>query len=228
MLRLNYESKPIQGIYNPLITCCFCPGDRIFVAAYHRIKSVQCHFLWDMNTNTVDGGIVTVDFPLGPGKGSVTQRNFPIKSFYSGTTEEVYTFYRQGFVFTMDLSSKAMTSDGYRYQHLKKFVQDDSELGPMYLIFDRAMVTQSSGSILFFKKNLENRWERYTKLGGKRGQLYFIKGNDRFQITTDERIYFYLIDKETLEPSLENVMFNYMNCAQMMFGTSARFAVTFK
>lgn len=27
LLRLNYESTPIPGIYNPLITCCFCADD---------------------------------------------------------------------------------------------------------------------------------------------------------------------------------------------------------
>ena len=50
----------------------------------------------------------------------------------------------------------------------------------------------------------------------------------RIQITTDEKIFFYLIDKETLLPKLENVMFNFMNCSQMMFGSKVRFSVTFK
>jgi hypothetical protein len=30
-----------------------------------------------------------------------------------------------------------------------------------------------------------------------RGQIYFIRGNVRIQIITDEKIYFFLIDKET-------------------------------
>lgn len=45
-----------------------------------------------------------------------------------------------------------------------------------------------------------------------RGFLYYIKGNIRIQISTDEKIYFYLIDSETFMPKLENVMYNYMNC----------------
>lgn len=61
-----------------------------------------------------------------------------------------------------------------------------------------------------------------------RGDIFFIKGNVRFQITTDEKIYFYLIDKETLLPKLENVMFNFMNCSQMMFGSLVRYCITFK
>lgn len=71
-------------------------------------------------------------------------------------------------------------------------------------------------------------YTEYNRLTGMRGQIYFIKGNKRIQVTTDERIYFYLIDPETLEPTLENVMFNYMNCSQMMFGAKVRFGVTFK
>ena len=61
-----------------------------------------------------------------------------------------------------------------------------------------------------------------------RGQIYFIRGNVRIQIVTDEKIYFYLIDKETCEPKLENVMYNYMQCSQMMFGTRVRYGITYK
>ena len=61
-----------------------------------------------------------------------------------------------------------------------------------------------------------------------RGQIYFIRGNKRIQVTTDEKIYFYLIDKETFMPKLENVMFNFMNCSQMMFGALVRYGITFK
>ena len=44
----NYESKPIDGIYNPLITCCFLPEDRLFISVYHRVRSKQYHFIWDI------------------------------------------------------------------------------------------------------------------------------------------------------------------------------------
>lgn len=61
-----------------------------------------------------------------------------------------------------------------------------------------------------------------------RGNIFFIKGNVRFQITTDEKVYFYLIDKNTLMPVLENVMYNFMHCSQMMFGSLVRYCITFK
>jgi hypothetical protein len=61
-----------------------------------------------------------------------------------------------------------------------------------------------------------------------RGQIYFIKGNIRIQIVTDDLIYFYLIDKKTFMPRLENVMYNSMQCSQMMFGARVRFGITYK
>lgn len=169
----------------------------------------------------IDGYISTVDFP------QISQRNFPIKSFYSEETQEIYTFYRQGIVFTVNLSD-----NGNREQRLNEMMENDkkttNELGPMYLLFDKALVTQSSGSILFFKKDETGMWSLYDKLEKMRGQIFFIKGNIRIQVTTDEYIYFYLIDKETIKPKLENVMFNFMKASQMMFGTKVRYCVTFK
>jgi hypothetical protein len=50
----------------------------------------------------------------------------------------------------------------------------------------------------------------------------------RIQITTDEKIFFYFIDEETLEPTLENVMYNYMTCSTMMFGKRVRYGITYK
>lgn len=50
----------------------------------------------------------------------------------------------------------------------------------------------------------------------------------RFQIITDEKIFFYLVDQKTLMPTLENVMNNYMNCSMMMIGKFVRFAITYK
>ena len=61
-----------------------------------------------------------------------------------------------------------------------------------------------------------------------RGQIYFIRGNIRIQIITDEKIYFFIIDKETLMPKLENVMYNFMQCSQMMFGPKVRYSITYK
>ena len=135
-----------------------------------------------------------------------TPLNFPVKSFYSTHTDKVYTFYRQGQCVTVN--SKNPNSD------IKTEKITDDDLGTMYLLFDQALVTRSSSSILFFKIDEETGdWKRYHTLPKTRGQIYFIKGNIRIQVTTDEKIYFYLIDKETFMPTLENCMNNFMQCS---------------
>jgi hypothetical protein len=47
-------------------------------------------------------------------------------------------------------------------------------------------------------------------------------------VITDQNIYFFKIDQETFEPSLDNVMFNFMACDMMLFGTKANFGITYK
>ena len=84
----------------------------------------------------------------------------------------------------------------------------------MYLLYDKALAVRSSASILFFKISEETGlWELYHQFPNMRGQIYFIRGNIRIQIVTDEKIYFYKIDKLTLIPELENVMYNFMQCS---------------
>ena len=101
----------------------------------------------------------------------------------------------------------------------------------MELIYNKALAVSSSNKVLFFKIGydpMQDRWcwMKYFEIN-IRGQIYFIKGNERIQITSDRLVYFYLIDKETLIPVLENVMYNYMECSQMMIGAAKRFSVTY-
>lgn len=108
----------------------------------------------------------------------------------------------------------------------------------MYLLFDQALVTRSSSSILFFKKDGHDeddvlgkgrkRWRLYKTFDEMRGQIYFIKGNVRIQVTCEDRVYFFLIDKETFEPTLENVMHNFMKCSQLMFGSRVRYGISYR
>lgn len=112
----------------------------------------------------------------------------------------------------------------------------DKDLGNMYLLFDEALVVRSSSSILFFKINHGDDsgepgtglWEQYHELPDMRGNIYFIRGNIRIQVCTDDYIYFFKICKETFQPTLENVMYNNMSCSVMMFGARVRFGVTYK
>ena len=86
----------------------------------------------------------------------------------------------------------------------------------MYLINGQALVARCSSSVLFFKLETdifthEKSWVNYHTIDSC-GFVYWIKGNKRIQVTTNEKIYFYLIDPITYMPELENVMFNFMNC----------------
>lgn len=216
LLSLDEQSKPITGFWEPLITCAFIPDDNLFVSCYHRIQKRQYHFLYSFHKQKPLSEPIMTEIT----EPSCSQRNFPVKSFYSPVTQNCTTFYRQGFCLTVNALKPVECS-------MEKIT--DSDLGTMYLLFDQALVVRSSSSILFFKKNEEtDRWEQYEKFDNMRGQIYFIRGNVRIQIVTDEKIYFYMINKETFKPSLENVMYNNMQCSQLMFGARVRYGVSYK
>jgi hypothetical protein len=108
----------------------------------------------------------------------------------------------------------------------------DKDLDQMVLIYGKALIVRSSSQVLFFKQVYDKvneawSWEQYNEID-VRGLIYFIKGNIRIQVTTEDYVYFYLIDKETFEPEMENVMYNYMKCTQCMFGKRVRYGITYK
>jgi hypothetical protein len=156
--------------------------------------------------------------------------NFPIKSFYNNETETCITFYRQGFCVTVDPSVRNEVGKNDSNAMKSRFEQiADSDLGSMYLLFDKALVVRSSNSIQLFKIDTETGfWVKYHQLDNLRGNIYFIKGNVRIQVITDETISFFLFDKETLMPTLENIMNNDMQCSMMMFGKRVKYGVTYK
>jgi hypothetical protein len=54
------------------------------------------------------------------------------------------------------------------------------DMGDMYLLFDEALITRSSSSILFFKIHPETGlWTQYYHFDEMRGQIFFIRGNIR-------------------------------------------------
>jgi len=82
-----------------------------------------------------------------------TDRNFPLKSFYSSVNNCVYTFFRQGHCF----SDNATNPDQVKLEKIT-----DADLGNMYLLFEQALVVRSSSSILFFKIDEETGlWTQY-------------------------------------------------------------------
>ena len=166
-----------------------------------------------------------------------SRKNFPYKTFYNYDDHEIYTFYRQGQAFSLKLSSNrdvqfngADPNDvsDHRFEDIY-----DNDLGQMFLFNNKALVARSSSKIIFFKQEKDEvtqkvSWKNYHEIK-IRGFIYFIKGNKRIQITTDEKIFFYLIKPENdYMPELENCMNNFMQCSQMMFGSAVKYGVTFK
>ena len=99
----------------------------------------------------------------------------------------------------------------------------------MFLVFNQALVARSSTKMMFFKINKETgKWTNYHTIHDMRGTVFFIRGNVRIQITTERKIYFYLVDQKTLMPELENVMYNFINCSSLLIGSMKRYAVGFK
>ena len=90
-------------------------------------------------------------------------------------------------------------------------------MGQIVMIENQCLIVQSSGKIQFFLEVIDPmtrqfKWVRY-KLIKIRGSIYYIKDTDRFQVTTSSYVYFYTINLETFEPTLENVMNNFMGCS---------------
>lgn len=216
LLGIDNWTMAIQGFPDPYITCTFITDDRIFVNLFHNFTLTHYHFVYNITSGSMEGN-------AGKYVMDCSKKNFPYKSFYNDELNEIYSFYRQGFSYIIP------ADDG------QDFICDrmtDRDLGQMYLVYNSALICRSSSQILFFRietnEITERReWKLYETINS-RGFIYYIKGNIRIQITADDKIYFYLIDKKTLMPTLENVMYNYMNCSQMMFGSKVKYGITYK
>ena len=218
-LGINDYTMPIQELPDPFCTCSFISDDRIFVQLFYNYKFTHYHFIYNHVTRSIEGDVYSTVMKC-------SKQNFPVKSFFNPEENVIYSFYRHGQVFNIN---------GDNITELSYERMTEMDLGQMYLINNKALVVRSSSKILFFKIEEEldlNRkpvmkWMQYNMINA-RGSIYFIKGNKRIQITCDDRIYFYLIDPKTFEPTLENVMANYMGCTQMMFGSRVRYGITYK
>lgn len=141
---LDAQSTPITGFWEPLITSVFIPGDGgqdLFITCYHRIQQKQYSFSYSYREKKVMSETTVMEI-----KENCTPINFPLKSFYSPVTNNVYTFYRQGHGFTFNMAD----TKEVRYELITT-----ADLGTMYLLFDQALVVRSSSSILFFKIDAE-------------------------------------------------------------------------
>ena len=78
----------------------------------------------------------------------------------------------------------------------------------MYLIFNKALIVSCSSDILFFKiehsVETDNRefqvYQSIRNVG--QNSIYFNENNVRIQVVTADKIYFYKMNRETLEADL--------------------------
>lgn len=103
ILHLDRRSKPIEGFWEPLITCAFIPVSaqntkemNLMICVYHRFERKQYHFIYSLKDKKMVGQATVSEIK------NCTILNFPIRSFYSEVTMNCYTFYRQGHAFTME------------------------------------------------------------------------------------------------------------------------------
>jgi hypothetical protein len=116
-----------------MITVAVLPDESVFVSVYHRMLKKQYYFVYSYLEKQIVSMIreIEIDHP------SCTKINFPLKSFHSLVTNNCTTFYRQGFCVTVNADTLES-----KYEQIT-----EADLGPMYLLFEEALVTRSSGNI---------------------------------------------------------------------------------
>jgi hypothetical protein len=210
-----------NDFHDPYMTGCFIDQDIIFVSVFENFSLTHYHFFFDLVKRTLVGEVHVKKM-----EGIMPGTDFPIKCFYNEDLKEVYLFYRQGNSFILNIKEGIQTND-YTFDCIT-----DTNLGQMVLVYGEALIVSQSKDIVFYKIEVdedteERTWKPYFQIVHC-GSLYFIKGNIRIQVTTSDKIFFYLIDKNNFMPTLENVMKNYMSCSQMMFGMKVRYSITYK
>ena len=120
---------PIQNFPDPYITACFINDDLLYVDLHYNPTLTHYHFLWEISKGKVKGNYVKMQMD------DSSSKNFPFKCFYNNDENKIYSFYRQGEFFNIDV------------ENLDKFVHDDCtdmSLGDMYLIYNKIVVARSS------------------------------------------------------------------------------------
>lgn len=171
LLGLKDFTMAISGFPDPYITCCFVGDNRIFVNLFYNFDLTHHHFVWDTSKKQIVGQHVQY-------KMDCSKKNFPYKSFYNDDKNEIYSFYRQGQAFKINAKNSDPNDWTWSVEKMT-----DSDLGQMYLIYNRALIARSSSNILFFKQTWDEvnekwKWVQYNCIPA-RGFIYYIKGNVR-------------------------------------------------
>jgi len=49
-LSIDKKSRPIMGLFNPMITACFVKDEDLFVSVFHRMESLQYNVIYSCKT----------------------------------------------------------------------------------------------------------------------------------------------------------------------------------
>jgi hypothetical protein len=210
------------------MVCSFLDESRMFIALYHSYNLTQYHFIYDYKEDQILGEVVKLDMNEQGDK--YIKSNYLCNCFYNPEHKnkdksfgEMYLFYRQGHSYIINVNN------------INESIADDItdyELGAMYLIFNTILMVRSETSLNFYKIEVDEitelrGWKLYHSQATM-GFINFTPGNVRFQIITTSRVQFWKIDKDTLMPTMENCMYNYMDCTSMMFDKAVKYCVYYK
>jgi hypothetical protein len=186
---------PIDNFPDPFINCCFITDKLLFVNLFHNASLNHHHFFYNIETKQITSHEII--------KMECNKKNFPQKCFYNSNNNEIYTFYRQGESLRIPVVDIEHDQNESKEKYYAQKIHD-KDLGAMFLVYEEALVVRCSSQILFFKLELDEftgncEWVNYHTID-EGGFIYYIQGNSRIQITTDTAVFFYIIDRHTLEP----------------------------
>ena len=87
----------------PFATCCWVTDDQVFVDMFYNYGKMHYHLIFDIRERQLIGDFSSY-------KMTCNLKNFPYKSFYSDTRNEIYSFYRQGQAFLVNTSDSTKFS----------------------------------------------------------------------------------------------------------------------
>ena len=214
---IDNHTIPIAGIFNPFAITTYMEDENVvFYCFYHRKTKMNYHFTFNIKENKVNSELHKSQAPG-------TNKNFPQQCFLNTENNQINCFFRQGLALDIEMDDLSK----HRYQNIS-----DRDMGQMILWNSECLITRSSTVVQFYKqvwdaKEKYYEWDCVSEIESTGFISSNRKGNN-FYITEDEFIYFYTIDGDTLKPTLQNVMFNFMQCSILIIGEQGRFALTYK
>jgi hypothetical protein len=225
-----------------IVTSQFLPnGNLIFINLYHKKERCQYHFLFDY----VAKCITQKGRHQFKKESHSSEMNYPVSSFYIEPFENdrrFYCFYRQGMVIEIDFNSDKLqdTSKDYQlmpreidqicYANLRVDPDNPKSLERQFLI------CLYNCQVHFYTWNPQGQLFKYDTLkinddaSLELVQISYTHGDYRFQLIQENKIKIYCLEvrDDKFRPVLENTLYNFMKCSQLLLSKNGEFAVSYK